>query len=150
MLFDMKKILLIVLAALSLTGCRYQLDPYESVGNDGARMNINGDKYLMYNDYSVSYSGNMFSLNGTVASALPEKEPYIFTLALEDSEPLTTGKVYPLQQESVKFVFRDTRTVYPTGWIEFTAIGGGISARFEVFEEGFEVRHGFLRVIPRY
>lgn len=65
MLFDMKKILLIVLAALSLTGCRYQLDPYESVLNDGARMNINGNKYLMYNDYSVNYSGNLFTLRGT-------------------------------------------------------------------------------------
>lgn len=142
----MKKLLLIILAALSLTGCRYQLDPYESVTNDGARMNINGVKYLMYNDYSAYCNGTSFTLKGTIESSLPDMEPYHFNLAVEDSEPLTTGKVYILHSQSVKFEGGNARTFYPAGWIEFLEIGNRVSARFEVYADGFDVKHGFLRV----
>jgi len=147
----MRKLFLIMLAALSLTGCRYQLDPYANGNNDGARMNINGDKYLLYSDYSASYynSGSYrLNLSGILDCGLPGRDSFRFTLSVEDSEPFTVGKEYNLLNESVRFEYNN-RVFFPTGWLRFTKIDeatGEFSAQFELSSDAFQIKHGFMRV----
>ena len=149
----MKKLLLILLSALPLVSCHSLPDPYEHIGINGIRMNINGDKYILQSNYYVRYDNDYhFVLSGTATNTAAYKEDqYKFTLDINDSGPFAAGKKVDIPTGAAKLLYGEgyTSSVSLSGWLKVTDYNEQshmLEAYFELESPSHQVKHGFLRI----
>jgi len=149
----MKKTVLWVLTLLSLVGCHTYKDPFLGESFTGARMNLNGDKLLLYSGFRPSYQNNQeayFNFEGTfINSVRGENEPYVLYLGIEPTGPIEVGKTYDVQLgDAVISLDHGETRINLRGTITFNKFTSQVvEAEFELNADGYSIKHGLVRIV---
>lgn len=156
--------LLLSAAALMLSGCVRDMDPFE--GGDGVRVNINGQKCVMLgipgHDYAdLNMSGDVSSFQAIVSMMVGIMSADLFELSfnIKENDAFIKEQKYTIKPSGDKTVTlslparngEGVKDINLSGWLYFISFGEIIEARFDLDGKGsdgmeYSLRHGFLRL----